>query len=507
MRVLLVHPSPLMYSELYLRLEPLGVERVAAAVRSAGHDVRLLDLQVFGHADYFRELDRFRPQAIGFSVNYLANVPEVLNLAKATKQRLRDCFVFVGGHSASFIAPEFLEHGRGAIDCLVRGEGEVITPRLLDAIGDPRLETLPGVVTRHGAGPRPTLLDDLDRYAPARDLGRRRHKYFIGVLDPCASAEFTRGCPWDCSFCSAWTFYGRSYRKASPEAAAEDLARIREPNVFLVDDVAFIQAEHGYAIGREIERRGIRKEYYLETRCDVLIKNEEVFAYWRRLGLHYMFLGVEALDEEGLKLLRKRATPNENFKALEIARRLGFTVAINIIADPDWDERRFEVIRDWALSVPELVHLTVSTPYPGTETWLTESRKLTTRDYRLFDVQHAVLPTRLPLRDFYQELIKTQGVLNRKHLGWGAIRKASALAIRSLLRGQTNYPRMLWKWSSVYNSERQYADHFRPLEYEITPPRPVSAAKPSKAQLYVHMPAPVQRSPGAVEQEGLSRPA
>ena len=498
MRVLLVHPSALMYSELYLRLEPLGLERVAAAVRSAGHEVHLLDLQIFTHADYYREIDRWEPHAIGFSVNYLANVPEVLALAKATKSRLRGRFVFVGGHSASFIAPELLEHGRGAIDCAVRGEGEMITPRLLEAFGDPRLEALPGVVTRHGAGPSPTLLDDLDRHAPARDLARRRHKYFIGVLDPCASAEFTRGCPWDCSFCSAWTFYGRSYRKVSPEAAAEDLAQIREPNVFLVDDVAFIQAEHGFAIGREIERRRIRKEYYLETRCDVLIRNEEVFAYWRRLGLHYMFLGVEALDEEGLKLLRKRATPNENFEALEIARKLGFTVAINIIADPDWDERRFEVIRDWALSVPEVVHLTVSTPYPGTETWLTESRKLATRDYRLFDVQHAVLPTRLPLKRFYEELVKTQGVLNRKHLGWGAVRKASGLAIRSLLRGQTNYPRMLWKFSSVYNPDRQYADHFRPVEYEMNPPKPIAAAKPSKAELYVHMPAPVHRPASAL---------
>jgi hopanoid C-3 methylase HpnR len=497
MRVLLVHPSALMYSELYLRLEPLGVERVAAAVRSAGHEVRLLDLQIFKHADYYREIERWEPQAIGFSVNYLANVPEVLDLAKATKSRLRQSFVFVGGHSASFIAPEFIEHGRGAIDCVVRGEGEMLTPRLLEAVGDPRLETLPGVVTRHGVGPSPTLLDDLDRYVPSRDLGGRRHKYFIGVLDPCASAEFTRGCPWDCSFCSAWTFYGRSYRKVSPEGAAEDLARIREPNVFLVDDVAFIQAEHGFAIGREIERRRIRKEYYLETRCDVLIKNEEVFAYWRRLGLHYMFLGVEALDEEGLKLLRKRATPNENFKALEIARKLGFTAAINIIADPDWDERRFEVIRQWALTVPELVHLTVSTPYPGTETWLTESRKLATRDYRLFDVQHAVLPTRLPLKRFYEELVKTQGVLNRKHLGWGAVRKASGLAIRSLLRGQTNYPRMLWKFGSVYNPERQYADHFRPVEYEMNPPKPIAAAKPSKAELYVHMPARVHRPASA----------
>ena len=50
MRVLLVHPSPLMYSELYLRLEPLGLERVAAAIEAAGHEVRLLDLQIFKQA-------------------------------------------------------------------------------------------------------------------------------------------------------------------------------------------------------------------------------------------------------------------------------------------------------------------------------------------------------------------------------------------------------------------------------------------------------------------------
>src|SRR6059036_4055586 len=266
---------------------------------------------------------------------------------------------------------------------MVRGEGEAITPRLLEAAGDARLSTLPGVVTREGAGPAPTLLDDIDSFPPARDLTRHRRRYFIGVLDPCASAEFTRGCPWYCSFCSAWTFYGRSYRKASAEAAAEDLARIREPNVFLVDDVAFIQAEHGFAIGREIERRRIRKEYYLETRCDVLLKNREVFAYWRRLGLHYMFLGVEALDEEGLKLHRKRVTPNENLRALEVARELGLTVAINIIADPDWDERRFATVREWAMSVPEIVHLTVGTPYPGTETWMTESRRLRSEERRV----------------------------------------------------------------------------------------------------------------------------
>ena len=103
MRVLLVHPSPLMYSEIYLRLEPLGLERVASAVRAAGHDVRLLDLQIFTHRDYARELDDFRPHAVGFSLNYLANVPEVIDLARETKRRRPDTFVFAGGHSVSFI--------------------------------------------------------------------------------------------------------------------------------------------------------------------------------------------------------------------------------------------------------------------------------------------------------------------------------------------------------------------------------------------------------------------
>jgi magnesium-protoporphyrin IX monomethyl ester (oxidative) cyclase len=489
MRVLLTHPSPLMYSEIYLRLEPLGLERVAAAVRAAGHEVRLLDLQIFGHRDFFAELDRFEPDAVGFSLNYLANVPEVIDLARETKRRRPDAFVFAGGHSVSFIAPEVLDHARDGLDCIVRGEGELIVPRLLEARGDPRLETLPGIVTRHGAGPTPTLLDDLDRFPPARDLTRRRNKYFIGTLDPCASAEFTRGCPWDCSFCSAWTFYGRSYRKASVEAAAEDLARIAEPNVFLVDDVAFIHPEHGFAIGGEIERRGIRKEYYLETRCDVLLRNREVFEYWTRLGLRYMFLGVEAIDEETLKAHRKRVTSNDNLRALEVARELDITVAINIIADPDWDERRFAVVREWAATVPEIVHLTVNTPYPGTESWLTESRRLTTLDYRLFDVQHAVLPTRLPLRRFYEELVQTQAVLNRKHLGFAGMRAAATTALRLATRGQTNFLKSLWKFSRVYHPDRQQADHARPITYAMRPPAPPVDARPRPAQLYVHAPA------------------
>jgi hopanoid C-3 methylase len=266
---------------------------------------------------------------------------------------------------------------------------------------------------------------------PARHLARHRRKYFIGQLDPAASIEFSRGCPWDCVFCSAWT------------------------------------------------------RYYLETRGDVLLRNKEVFQLWKRLGLNTMFLGLEAIDDEGLKRYRKRVTLSKNFEALEYARSLDITVAVNIIADPSWDRERFKVVRDWCLEIPEVVNISINTPYPGTETWHTESRRLTTRDYRLFDIQHAVLPTKLPLPQFYKELVDTQRVLSRKHLGWEGLRQCAGIVVRHLLRGQTNFLRMIWKFNSVYRPDLQLADHQQPIRYEIDLPPP-STATVKRDELYIH---------------------
>jgi hopanoid C-3 methylase HpnR len=488
MKLLCVHPGPLMYTRVFLRLEPLGLELVAGAARDAGHDVRLIDLQVESHRDLDRLLRTWRPEAVCFSGNYLANVPEIVDLARTTRALLPDCLIFVGGHSVSFIARDVLAHAGGAIDCVLRGEGEAAIAPLLAAGRGARLHDVPGAVTATGEGPPPRFVERLDAVRPARDLLRHRRKYFIGTLDPCASIEFARGCPWDCTFCSAWTFYGRSYRTADPEWIAEELARLREPGVFIVDDVAFVHERHGMAIADAVERRGIRKQYYLETRADVLLRNKDVFRRWRKLGLEYMFLGLEAIDAERLKLFRKRVTLDDSFAALEFARSLGVMVAINIIADPSWDRERFAAVRAWCMEIPEIVNISVTTPYPGTEIWPEQQTKLTTRDYRLFDIQHAVLPTTLPLDEFYAELVQTQRVLSRKHLGWAALRDTLGIAAGRLLHGQTNFVRMLWKFNSVYNARQQLADHARPVRYELSSPAPAPAIGADKRSLFIHLP-------------------
>ena len=76
-------------------------------------------------------------------------------------------------------------------------------------------------------------------------------------------------------------------------------------------------------------------------------------------------------------------------------------------------------------------------------------------------------------------------MLNQKHLGWTALRGAATLALGHLLRGQTNFVKLLWKFNSVYNPKLQLADHKRPVSYEIAlPPSPRDQVDPKL--LYIH---------------------
>ena len=143
------------------------------------------------------------------------------------------------------------------------------------------------------------------------------------------------------------------------------------------------------------------------------------------------------------------------------------------------------MIRNWCIEIPEIVNISVNTPYPGTESWRTESRNINTRDYRLFDIQHAVMPTRLPLPEFYRELVETQRVLSIKHLGLSALREAAGLAAARLVRGQTNFVKMLWKFNSVYDPELQIADHNQPVKYEISLP-PARTENFDRKTMYIH---------------------
>src|SRR5207237_8857672 len=184
MKFLAVHPSCLMYSKIYLRLEPLGLERVADAARGAGSSGRSIELPCEPHQNFFRLVKRWQPDVIAFCVNYLANVPEVIDLARSARGLLPETFICVGGHSVSFIPEEILRPAGGAVDCVLTGEGETAITGLLDALGEnpPNLNNVSGCVTLDHRGPPPASVTSPDYLLPAPDLLRHRPTDCIGAL-------------------------------------------------------------------------------------------------------------------------------------------------------------------------------------------------------------------------------------------------------------------------------------------------------------------------------------
>ena len=281
----------LLYSEVYLRLEPLGLECVGGASSAPGTTCGCWTCRSSTTAISSNEVRGFRPDAVGFSLNYLANVPEAIDLAKLAKTILPKAFVFFGGHSVSFIAEEVLRHGDGAIDAIVLGEGEVTAPRMLAAV--PNVDGLPGVTTLNGARPARDLQADIN----ASPAGAR--------ADPQAPQVF--------------------HRRAGPVRVDRVLPRLPvgllvllgldvlrpqlppgRPRPFRRGDGVDPRAQRLHRRRRRVHlpraRDGDRRRdgaparsassYYLETRCDVLIRNKEVFARWAKMGLCYMFLGA-----------------------------------------------------------------------------------------------------------------------------------------------------------------------------------------------------------------------
>src|SRR2546430_12336828 len=121
-----------------LRRERLAIERAAGAARETALSVRLIDLQCESHRNFFHLIRRWRPDVIAFSVNYLANVPEIIDLARATRALLPTAFISVGGHSVSFIPEEILRYSAGAVDCVLIGAGETAITSLLHALANDR---------------------------------------------------------------------------------------------------------------------------------------------------------------------------------------------------------------------------------------------------------------------------------------------------------------------------------------------------------------------------------
>jgi radical SAM superfamily enzyme YgiQ (UPF0313 family) len=202
-----------------------------------------------------------------------------------------------------------------------------------------------------------------------------------------------------------WKFHESTFREKSPARVVEELSHVAAPNIFLTDDIFWMNVKRGRDLARALIDSGIRKHYTLQTRSDIITRFPDLVAMWRECGELSVFLGLEKIDDAGLASVNKNNTAANNERALEILADLGVGYTPNFIVDPSWERSDFDKLKRWIDKTGAYNSgFSVLTPLPGTDLWDDVKRDVNTEDWELFDITHAVLPTRLPLDEFYREL-------------------------------------------------------------------------------------------------------
>jgi radical SAM superfamily enzyme YgiQ (UPF0313 family) len=411
MRVLLVQPDQnrTLGLQQLARVEPLGLEMLAGALRGA-HEVALFD-QRLDPDGLPGALADVRPELLGITSSFTIDWPRTLAIARAAKAADPRTFVVAGGHHVS-LRP--LDARDPAIDAIAVGEGEATLRELADVLaagGDPR--RVPGLVLNEADGqattaPRP-LLRDLDTLPmPDRTLTRAgRARYYAALAQPLASVESARGCPYRCSFCAVWQFYQKRVRYKSPARVVEELAQVAEPTVLFTDDNFLASPKRAAEIARLIRERGLRHAYGMQARSDAIVRYPELLAAWREIGLQSVFIGFEKPDQGALEGVNKHNSVANNEQALAILRGLGIEPVTSFIVDPDASREDFAALRAYVHRLKlQLPAFTILTPLPGTQLFGELQGQLTSEERALYDLSHAVLPTRLPPRRFYAEFAR-----------------------------------------------------------------------------------------------------
>jgi radical SAM superfamily enzyme YgiQ (UPF0313 family) len=394
--------------EMLTFVEPLGPISIAGGLEAEGHDCRIFDLRIEGEETGMELCRRFAPDVVGLQCNFTTERFRLLRMAERVRRELPGAFVVVGGHDASR-EPGWFRHP--AIDAVAVGDGEEVMPPLVDALArSADLKTVPGLVLNRDGGQVATgaapAREDLDTLPlPARHLtAHYADRYYINFRRPLALMETARGCPFKCNFCSVWKFHHSTFREKSPERVVRELQAIEAPNVFITDDIFWMDVRRGEEMARQIKAAGIRKYFTVQTRTDIICKFPHLIEMWKDCGSLAIFLGLESVTDEGLKSVNKRNTASNNVRALSILKEMGVGYTPNFIVDPAWDHEDFARLRAWIEETGAYNSgFSILTPLPGTDLWETAQAQVLTQNWEMFDIVHAVLPTRLPLADFYEE--------------------------------------------------------------------------------------------------------
>jgi radical SAM superfamily enzyme YgiQ (UPF0313 family) len=157
-------------------------------------------------------------------------------------------------------------------------------------------------------------------------------------------------------------------------------------------------------LARLIKEAGLRKKYFLYGRSDTITKNPDLLEMWKEAGLQRIFVGFEFFREQDLEFIRKGSSLDDNKQAARTLRDLDIDIYASFIVRPEFTRPDFAAFHQYCRELElTFASFAVLTPLPGTDFYAEVEDQLITHNYDFYDFVHTVLPTELPLKEFYRE--------------------------------------------------------------------------------------------------------
>jgi radical SAM superfamily enzyme YgiQ (UPF0313 family) len=312
----------------------LGIGYLAATLMRRGHSVTVVDFQ--DHPEHILAVVQAeQPVLVGFSLIFQFYLPQFRALMRYLRDHGVQSHFTIGGHFPS------LSHERTLqlipeVDSVVRFEGELTLLDLVESLVSHRdWHGIPGIAYRQGdqivASPLRPLVEDLDllpfphrQYEPNMVLGKKAMPLLA-----------SRGCSRTCSFCSIHMFYraapGRIVRIRKPSEVVREMKALHDErgiSIFLFQDddfPLFGPSWRRWALSfvEELRRHGLVGRIIWKISCRADVVEPELFSTLREAGLYLVYMGLESGSEEGLDVLNKEITVEQNLRAVSTLKSLG----------------------------------------------------------------------------------------------------------------------------------------------------------------------------------------
>ncbi len=405
MNVLLINPWLTIRENLrFYPVEPLGLCYLATysnklvEEKSYNINIRIIDAQLEGpssaikvkrgfrsgmdNASLIGFLKSYKPEIIGITNNYTPHTNDVLEICEIIKEILPEAKVILGGVNATLAHKELIV--KSAIDIIIRNEGEDTFWDLLGSVYEKKnLYNIKGTTTKDSCGqviinPDREFIYNLDDI-PIPDRSLLNYKkyivndklYFTTKSKPVSTIISSRGCTFNCIFCSTKTMWRQKWRARSPENVVDEIEGL--VNTFGIREIAFqddqfaLDNQRVVNICREIRKRNLKVSFIVPSGITPALLKKETLEEMIKSGFYRIALSIDSGTERSKKFINKPLDLGKMRNLVKFLNSKGvWTYATFVIGFPDETKEDIQSAIDFAYSLKvDFLRFYIAQPYLG----------------------------------------------------------------------------------------------------------------------------------------------